>query len=519
MARLKLRVVIIKPSKYAPDGSVERFRWGFMPNSTVPYLRSMTPAQVGDVSCEVHAIDEYVQTDLDYLKLLEPEPGIGVLVALVGVQSHQLHRALDLSAYARERDACAVIGGPHVMTCDTRMLQGRGVSFALCEAELVWNDILADAIDGELQPVYGRETRWQPRLDPPALLPPSRRDLSRYVARLLGVYPARGCPYSCNFCSVIQIAGHAVRSQPIATTLESLRRARDSGVRFIMFTSDNFNKYVEVESLLEAMIEEKIRLPFFVQCDAQIYRQPNLVTLLARAGCFQMFVGAESFDARTLHQAHKFHNTPAKYAEIVRLCSENGITSHFSNILGFPSDSEESIFGHLEMLQRLAPDVASFYLLTPIPGTEQYDEFRRNSLLTEPNLDRYDGSHFTWRHPRISSERLTELLFECYRRFFAIADVTRKTMRAVGGQRDFRLYASLSALWGYSLQSRWAATHRSHPMAGGIWRRRVDAAGDYRLLRRRRFDLDLAPLPQNLALSAAEAETNRRAKLAVEGGS
>ena len=105
MARLKLRVVIIKPSKYAPDGSVERFRWGFMPNSTVPYLRSMTPAQVGDVSCEVHAIDEYVQTDLDYLKLLEPEPGIGVLVALVGVQSHQLHRALDLSAYARERDA------------------------------------------------------------------------------------------------------------------------------------------------------------------------------------------------------------------------------------------------------------------------------------------------------------------------------------------------------------------------------------------------------------------------------
>jgi hypothetical protein len=39
-----LQVVIIKPSKYLADGSVERFRRGFMPNSTVPYLRSMVPA-------------------------------------------------------------------------------------------------------------------------------------------------------------------------------------------------------------------------------------------------------------------------------------------------------------------------------------------------------------------------------------------------------------------------------------------------------------------------------------------
>jgi hypothetical protein len=279
-----LRVVIVKPSKYGPDGIVERFRWGFMPNSTLPYLRSMTPPSIGEISCEIHTVDEYVLTDLDYLKLFEPESGVGVLVALVGVQSHQFHRALDLSAYARQRGAYAVIGGPHVMTCDTEVFQGRGVSMALCEAELVWNDILEDAIAGELKPVYGGETRWHPRLDPPALIPPSRGDLARYVVRLMGVYPARGCPYSCNFCSVIQIAGHAVRSQPIETTLESLRRARDAGVRFIMFTSDNFNKYPEVESLLEAMIEERIRLPFFVQCDAQIYRRPELVRLLARAG-------------------------------------------------------------------------------------------------------------------------------------------------------------------------------------------------------------------------------------------
>ncbi len=60
--------------KYTADGFVERFRWGFMPNSTVACIRSMTPARVGDRPVEVHAIDEYVHTDLGYLSLLKPPP-------------------------------------------------------------------------------------------------------------------------------------------------------------------------------------------------------------------------------------------------------------------------------------------------------------------------------------------------------------------------------------------------------------------------------------------------------------
>ena len=96
-----LRVVILKPSKYALDGYVERFRRGFMPNSTLVHLRSMTPEAVDGVPCEVATVDEYVQTDLAYLDLLRRAPGRQTLLALVGVQSHQLQRALDLAALAR----------------------------------------------------------------------------------------------------------------------------------------------------------------------------------------------------------------------------------------------------------------------------------------------------------------------------------------------------------------------------------------------------------------------------------
>ncbi|HVJ69453.1 MAG TPA: radical SAM protein, partial [Caulifigura sp.] len=420
-----LRVVVLKPGKYTRDGYVERFRRGFMPNSTVPHIRSMTPAAIGRVPLESHSIDEYVHTDLRYLSLLRREAGGRTLVALVGVQSHQFHRALDLAAHARKRDCLVVMGGPHVMTCDTSAMHGRGVSFALCEAELVWDEILDDAARGELKAIYGRERRWQQELRSPAIVPPSKRDLARYVIPMLGLYPARGCPFVCNFCSVTKIAGRKIRSQSVDVTLASLRAAKAAGVRMIMFTSDNFNKYPDAPALLRAIVDEKLNLEFFVQCDTQIARQPELVELLAKAGCFQMFVGVESFDRQTLLAARKGQNRPATYHEIVRLCREHHIGAHFSNIIGFPQDTERSIRDHLAELRAMGPNCGSFYILCPIPGTEQYDDFLAEGLVTERNLDRFDTTCLTWRHPHLSAEQLQTLLFECYRKLFSMGHFVR----------------------------------------------------------------------------------------------
>jgi radical SAM superfamily enzyme YgiQ (UPF0313 family) len=513
----QLRIVILKPSKYLADGYVERFRRGFMPNSTVPYIRSMTPSVAGNTPIEVHSVDEYVNTDLRYLSLLKQPRSGRTLLALVGVQSHQLHRALDLAAYARRHGCMTVIGGPHVMTCDTSMLQDCGVSFAQAEAELVWPEILRDAAGGELQSVYGRDQRWQQELKAPVIIPPSRSDLGRYVIPMLGLYPARGCPFLCNFCSVIKIAGRKIRSQSIDTTMASLRAAKAAGVRTIMFTSDNFNKYPEAEELLGAVIEEQLGLDFFVQCDTQIARQEHLVELLAKAGCFQMFIGVESFNRQILLAARKGQNRPETYRDIVRLCREYGISSHFSNIIGFPQDGQMEVREHLQVLREMAPTWASFYVLCPIPGTQQYDDFLAQGLITEKNLDRFDTTCLTWRHPRLSSEQLSELLFSCYRKFFSL----RHTLRNAASELSFGgrgVLGKSAANVAMSLFSRYCTWRRTHPMSGGIRRVRLDRVNDYLALRRETFDFELAPLPQSLQLPAGETPRtthDRRARAAV----
>jgi hypothetical protein len=497
--RKPLRVVLVKPSKYGLDGGVERFRRGFMPNSTLAHLAGLTPRSLGQHPIERQAIDEYVETDLAYLRLLERDASCTTLLALVGVQSHQFQRALDLAAYARRHGVeHVVIGGPHPMTCDTTALQHRGVTFALAEAEAIWPRILADARDGELRPVYAEAERWPQLLAAPVLAPPSEQTLRRYAVQMFGVYPARGCPYRCTYCSVIKIAGHQIRAQPVETTMATLRAAKAAGVLLIMFTSDNFNQYPDATALLTAMIDERLDLPFFVQCDTQIVRQPELIDLLGRAGCYQMFVGVESLDRSSLLAVHKHHNRPDRYHEIVMLCRQHGIGSHFSNMIGFPADTESGILEHLRTLRRLRPDVASFYILTPIPGTEQYDDFLSHGLITETNLDRFDATCLTWRHPNLTDRQLSDLLYRCYRGFYSVPDALAKSAHWFWRKRGSGNILLKIAVAAYSFLSRLAASQGMHPMAGGMHRVSVDGVRDYIELRRACFGVDQVPLPASL---------------------
>jgi len=243
------------------------------------------------------------------------------------------------------------------------------------------------------------------------------------------------------------------------------------------------------------MIDEKIDLGFFCQCDSQLSKQPELVEMMGRASCFEVFVGVESFNRKILKSINKYHNNPDRYKDIIHMCKDNGIRPHFSSIIGFPDDAEQDIKHHLKVIKELQPDVASFYILTPIPGTEQYDDYKAQGLIWERNLDRFDATCPTWRHPILSNEQLTDLLYSSYIDFYG---TKLRQSRLTDEERQLAIFC------------RHRAGRYTHPMAGGVYKIEVDHEKDYRHLRRSLFDVDLVPLPDSLPLSANDEAVNRK---------
>ena len=506
----ELRVTIIKPSSYDLDGWVENYRLGYMPTTTLRNIYRMTPdfvEQSGQrIEIKVRPVDEIVAPNLDYLNF-RTEPGVRNLVALVGTYSNQIHRACDIASYAIKQGALAIVGGPHVMSSKTDELQGKGVSFSLGEADLFWNKILQDAVfEDKLKPVYGLDKRWQDDLRSPVLMPPTPEYLRRYFVAKSSLYISRGCPFNCDFCLIYKFAGHSVRSQSVETSLASLRNFKSADIKIVVFTADNANKTKEFPELCDAMVAEGLTMTFMCQCDAQIGKQEWLLEKMSRAGCRFIMMGVESLDRKTFLQAGKAHNHPDQFADTARLLKKYGIIPIFSNIIGFEDDTEKSIREHVRQLKLISPLGAYFFILTPIPGSDQYINFKTRGLITERNLDRFDGTYPCWNHEHLSHSDLLRLLYESYCEYHNIADMIQRFY--CGWKQGVSIPWSTFA-FGYALLLRHKAQQQVHPLRGGLFQRRLDHAKNYSKLRKQVYGYDLFPLPDSLSATQADLEADQ----------
>ncbi len=506
----KLRVVLWKPSGYKPDGDfVTRFRRGFMPNATIRHIEALTPETLGDAKIELHTVDEYVEPDLSALELLKRPEHTTNLVAFIGTQSHQFPHAADLAAMAVRNGSLAIIGGPHTISCDTSMLHNnRGLlSFALAEAELVWHSILEDATHGGVKTCYGGERRWTEELPTTLLKPPNKRDLRRSLMPMVGQYPMRGCAEDCSFCAIPGIAGKRERGQAIDTIIAGLKAAKAAGVRRVMFTSDNFNQWSKARDLMQAMVDEKIGLSFFIQCTTKLAREKDEAfwELAARAGCSQIFFGIESIDREILKAEHKRQNDPVMYPILVQRGRRYGIAVHFSNIIGFPGQTRAGVLEHLEAIKQLDPDHVSWYILTFVPGTEDYAQALNNGIKLDPDLSHYDCNRPVWQHPNFAKGELEELMFRCYRECYSLSRVIRHGLER-GRNRTRALFQHLTS----AAFNRYSAATGRHPMSGGIWQRYLDRESDYARYRYLIFGIKgHFELPKNRVLSAVDTAMNR----------
>ena len=253
----RLVVLLVKPSRYDDDGYVVHHWKGVLTSNTLNCMYALTLQAAADfpVPLTARAIDETVELVIpERVVRVFRRRGTKILAAIVGVQTNQFPRAADLARRFREAGCQVIMGGFHVsgtlkmlgVTPELQELLDDGVSIFAGEAEGAWGQVLADALSGEMKPLYNFLS-CLPDLSQPWPIPLLNPTLARrYAAQRSGtIDTSRGCPWHCSFCTIINVQGNYTRSRDPRHIVEAVRRNYERGMRYYFFTDDNLarNKF------------------------------------------------------------------------------------------------------------------------------------------------------------------------------------------------------------------------------------------------------------------------------------
>ncbi len=479
-------LILIKPSHYDDDGYVIQWFRSLIPSNTLAALRGLASDCAArrvlgpDVDIVITALDETNARirPKEIIRRIGKASGFG-MVGMVGVQSNQFPRALDIVRPLRQAGVAVVIGGFHVSGClamlptmdaDLQRALDLGCTLFAGEAEGRFDEVLADAANGRLKPVYDYLKDLPGIEGTPVPFMPS--DVLQGTLRSVASFDAgRGCPFQCSFCTIINVQGKKSRRRSPADIEDIIRRNVAQGIYRFFVTDDNFARNKDWEAILDRVIHlrevegmEPVRLT--IQVDAQCHRIPNFIEKCRRANVFNMFVGLENINPDTLIAMKKRQNKIAEYRALFLAAKKARILTMAGYIIGFPNDTPELILRDIEIVKRELPvDLLEFMCLTPLPGSEDHQKLAAKGAWMDPDLNKYDLSHVVSRHATMSKAQWEDMHTKAWNAFYTPEHFETVMRRGEAFGLVYR-----RTLEGLVFFRHCIAREGVHPMDGGLLR-------------------------------------------------
>ena len=488
----QLDVTLIRPTNYTDDGYPIKTRIGVIRSNTLTQIGTLVHDLVNEpflrgVSLNIRKIDEAIEwVPVKEIISSSRVPGVKSIVMLVGVQTNQFPRALDIASKFLPYGIPVLIGGFHVsgtlamigVTRDLKNAMSKGIILVAGEVEGGrLSAIVEDVLKDRARPLYNFLNPTPDLLNVP--IPHITKDeFENFASRFTTIDTGRGCVFNCDFCTIINVQGRTMRYREPKQVVEFVRQSyREAGVSHSFFTDDNTARNPRWRELFSELIrmreEEKIPFTFMMQSDLAARKMPggDFFELAARAGCNQVFFGVESVNRENLRSKEKFQNQVSEYKDLIEHCHAHGITCHAGYILGLPFDTTASIKQDVAELQRMMFDSASFYILSPLPGSKDHQRWWREGRWMHEDFNMYDSAHVAVKPERMSKEELMEAYRNAWEQFYSTKHMV--DILKIWRYNHHYYREKLAFFMWYLYASR---IERLHPMNCGFWtvRRRDD---------------------------------------------
>src|SRR5262245_19415001 len=427
-ASKRFQLILIKPSHYDDDGYVVQWLRSTMPSNSLAAVYSLAKGAAerellgSDLPIDVHAMDE-TNTRVrprEIARRIANKGGLG-LVGIIGVQSNEFPRAVDIARSLRDAGVQVLIGGFHVSGClamlketpsDIKAAQALGISIYAGEAEEGLDEVILDAARGKLRPLYDHMKHLPDigEIASPPFLPIDF--VRRTIGNVTSFDAGRGCPFQCSFCTIINVQGRKSRNRSPDSVEQILRMNYEQGVNRFFITDDNFARNKDWEAIYDRIIKlrevDGMDIRFCIQVDTLCHKIPNFIDKSRRAGVTRVFIGLENINPANLIAAKKRQNKITEYRKMLLEWKRVGIITYAGYILGFPNDTPESIRHDIQIIQKELPlDMLEFFVLTPLPGSEDHKILYEKGVAMDPDMNKYDVEHVVTAHPKMTADEWT----------------------------------------------------------------------------------------------------------------
>ncbi len=376
-------------------------------------LPLLTVAALTPKEHSVTVVDENVQP-LDFDAEVDLV-GVSFMTALAP-------RAYAIAQEFRARGKAVVAGGFHPTLVPEETAEHFD-AVVVGDAEVLWPRVLSDIERGALRKIYRHEA-------PPDLAdtPPPRRELMAATAKHYGTTAAvqggRGCVHGCRYCSIAAFHGRTFRARPVEKVIAEV----EALPRGFMFVDDNIiADRAWARDLFEALVPLKKR--WISQCDIEIADDAELLALARRAGCCGLFIGIETTSAGNLAALGKEFNDASRMSTRLARIRRAGIGVQAGVIVGCDGDDVGAFERTLAFLERSRIDALQLNILTPLPGTPMFEEFRRDGRILDTDWSLYDFRHVVIRPARMTPVQLQAGADWLYREFYRPWRIARRTLR------------------------------------------------------------------------------------------
>ncbi len=413
------KVLLIQPTQYSSSGkkTLCKQKRIYLPALVFPLLSSLTPSNWTLETCIEVIEDVDFNTDADLI-------GIGAM-------GHSTFRGIHIAKKFKEKGKTVFFGGYMASINPDYVLQSSD-SVIIGDAERSYPELLKDFEEtGTLKKIY-----HNPLENLAGLPSPDYKILTRKkIGFMLPVQAGRGCPHLCSFCSIACLYKGQHLRRPISEVIADVLKIKELGYKMFYLIDDNLVGNPEyLEELCDRLIPLKMK--WASQSTLLIAKHPDLLKHAYKSGCRILSLGLETIDQSGLDQFNKTWIKSGDHLNALRTIQQAGIMPSVEMILGHDNETAESVKRTFHFVVKAKIPIPRFYVLTPVPGTELYNNYKEQGRLIHEDFEKFTVTQSVFYPKNMPPKDLDKLYSWINKKTFSIPVILYRTVWSKGFLRN-----------------------------------------------------------------------------------